>query len=122
MSTAAEGTSLWTIHKDTATLLASIDSANESTEQNVPPLACVNNDATVVAVYRGNLQLNIYSVSAGSHSLKETRNLSKEVKTKGQVSELRFHGDKIRLSMGLAKDHWFIDVTIGGPTEVKESK
>ena len=80
--------------------MASIDSANESTEQSIIPLACVNNSATIVAVYRGNLQLNIYSVSLTSCSLKETRNLSKEVKTKGEVTELKFNGDKIRLVMG----------------------
>ncbi len=80
-------------------LLTSIDSANESTEQSALPLACVNNNATIVAVYRGNLQLNIYTVSLTSYHLKETRNLSKEVKTKGEVTELRFDGDKIRLLM-----------------------
>lgn len=62
VSTAVDGTNVWQLNKDYATLKESL-SGGESTEDGAAVLNCVSNDGRLVGVYRGNMCLTIYSGS-----------------------------------------------------------
>lgn len=84
-------------------------------------LNCVSNDGNLVAIYRGNMVITVYS----GQQVKETHNLAEKVNYKRghRVTEMRFiENDKvIRIRLDQQAQFSEINVTIGGSVEVKDS-
>ena len=81
-------TKIWKVVHNLLGNIVSIpgDLVNEFKEDNVAPLACVNNKGTLVVTYRGKLHFHVYELKGVDHETykkKESINLRREIVANG---------------------------------------